>query len=161
MANAMVALATTTLGSTASSVTFGSIPASYRDLRIVVSGTTTSASVDALVLRLNGDTGSNYPVVYATGDGVSASGGAPNYAYSSMGLIGTSQSVSTIDILDYAQTDKHKALLGRGNTPGWGTRMIAGRWASLSAVTTVLIYTEASLTFSIGTTFSLYGIVSA
>lgn len=157
----MVALATTTLGSTATTVTFGSIPATYRDLRLVVSGTTTTGTVDALVLRLNGDTASNYSIVYATGDGTNATSSTQATTYAGMGVIGTSQSVSTIDIMDYAQTDKHKALLGRGNTPGWGTRMIAGRWASTSAVTTILVYTEANLTFSIGTTLSLYGIVSA
>jgi hypothetical protein len=72
--------------------------------------------------------------------------------------MGTSQSVTIIDIMDYSQTDKHKSVIARGNTPGWGTRMIAGRWASTAAITSIVIKTEAGLTFSIGDSFSLYGI---
>jgi len=82
MASAMVALATTTLGSAASSITFGSIPATYRDLRIVVSVRSDSVNSPYAQCRLqfNADTGSNYPTVEMTGDGSSA--GASNSASS-------------------------------------------------------------------------------
>jgi hypothetical protein len=49
-------LATVTLGTTAASVTFSSIPATYRDLIFVLSGLGGSANI---TLRYNGDSGSN------------------------------------------------------------------------------------------------------
>jgi hypothetical protein len=58
-----VALATTTLGATAASVTFSSIPATYRDLVLVYNGTT-SANIGVDV-EFNGDTNSaNYSRVF-------------------------------------------------------------------------------------------------
>jgi len=57
-------LATITLGSTASSITFSSIPATYRDLIIV--GNPLGAEAAA---RFNGDSGSNYNGVQMWGNG--------------------------------------------------------------------------------------------
>ena len=48
-----VALATTTLGATASSVTFSSIPATYRDLVLVTNAQTTTALGDYYILQFN------------------------------------------------------------------------------------------------------------
>jgi hypothetical protein len=157
MATALTALGTTTLSSTATSVTL-TFPSGYRDLQLIINGTTTSSTVDAIILQFNGDMGSNYSVVYATGDGTNATSSTQATTYLSAGVMGTSQSVTIIDIMDYSQTDKHKSVIARGNTPGWGTRMIAGRWASTAAITSIVIKTEAGLTFSIGDSFSLYGI---
>lgn len=157
MASALVPLQNITLGSSQASVSFGSIPSTFRDLRLVVNGTIGS-TVDALVLRFNGDTGSNYSFVYATGDGSNATSGGTTTNLLSVGVIGSTQSVSTIDIMDYSATDKHKTVLGRGNTPGWGVRMNAARWASTSAITSILVYTEASVNLAAGTTLALYGV---
>ncbi len=52
-------LATTTLGSAASSVTFSSISGSYTDLVVVFSGTAGGGNSN-LILTFNSDTGSNY-----------------------------------------------------------------------------------------------------
>lgn len=155
----LVALYSTTLTATATSVSIAGLPQGYRDLRIVVSGTTTSNTVDGLNFQLNNDIGANYTHVYATGDGSSASAASATIAYATVGVIGTSQSVTVAELLDYKNTDKHTIILGRGNTPGWGTRMNAVRWANTAAVTSVLIYTEANLSFSTGTTVSVFGIV--
>jgi hypothetical protein len=124
----------------------------------VITGTTTTSTVDALTLRFNSDTGSNYSTVYITGDGSTATSSSTSTTYLAAGVIGNSQSVSTIDIMDYSATDKHKTVLARGNTPGWGTRNLTGRWASTSAITSILVYTEAGLTFSAGTSFYIYGV---
>ncbi len=57
----------TVLSSSASSVTFSSISQDYRDLILVATGTTSTATYRAV--QLNGDTGSNYSYVNAAGDG--------------------------------------------------------------------------------------------
>jgi hypothetical protein len=64
-------LATVTLGSSASSVTFSSIPATYRDLILVVDGTTNATH--NVGMRFNGDTGNNYFMVTAFGNGSTTS----------------------------------------------------------------------------------------
>jgi len=59
MAAAMVALANLTLGSAQSTVTFGSIPATYKDLRLVVQYKNTNDGIQAMI-RVNADSGTNY-----------------------------------------------------------------------------------------------------
>jgi hypothetical protein len=153
------ALATVTLGSSASSVTFSSIPATYRDLVIVVAGTNSTSS--GLYLRLNGDTGANYTAVYAYGTGssvVSATNIVINGLYVG-NFTNAGQSVSTNHLMDYSATDKHKTMLGRGSDPSNFVIMQATRWANTTAVTSVQVL-PASGTMSTGMTISMYGIAS-
>jgi hypothetical protein len=68
-------------------------------------------------------------------------------------------SIQVIQFMDYAQTDKHKTVLMRTNRAGGGVSMIAGRWASTSAITSIVLAPDGG-TFNTGSTFYLYGIVS-
>jgi hypothetical protein len=150
-------LATVTLGTTASSVTFSSIPATYRDLIFIFSGTATSNG--DVVWRANGDTGSNYFAVQA-GVGATTGGAfsnAPSGTTALAGSAGTAQSTSILQIMDYSATDKHKTSLSRANQGDAFLNMAASRYASTSAITSVTIL---GLTFNTGTTISLYGIAS-
>jgi WD40 repeat protein len=160
-------LATVTLGTTAASVTFSSIPATYRDLRIVFSalGTTNDASVE---MRFNGDTGSNYTQVYMLGTTSGAASGTYSttlhYFYIGMGLSTSSvYNPATIDLMDYSATDKHKTSLirsnGRINDGSMATSALAGRWANTGAITSVA-FTPTGGSFATGTTVNLYGIAS-
>jgi len=163
MTSAMVALANLTLGSAQASVTFASIPATYRDLRLVVTGGITSNGNGLSYLRFNSDTGGNYNNVQMVGTGSSAiSGAESNQSSLYTGLYTPSggQAVVKIDIMDYAQTDKHKTTLSRGDAPDTRTVALAGRWASTSAITSIQVIAESS-TWLAGTSFALYGIVSA
>ena len=153
-----LALATTTLSSSASSVTFSSISGSYRDLVLVANGTT-AASNGYVVLQFNGDTGSNYSNVFMTGFGSSTTESiASTDAYIKRALMGNNQSNIIWQLLDYGATDKHKTVLSRSGSNG-STNVAAafGRWANTAAVTSIAISSEFS-TFSSGSTFSLYGI---
>jgi hypothetical protein len=69
-------LATVTLASTASSVTFSSIPATYRDLVVVHNNFGTVNNDANSNFRFNGDSGSNYSRVYAFWSGSIVSGAA-------------------------------------------------------------------------------------
>jgi hypothetical protein len=154
-------LATVTLGGTATSVTFSSIPATYRDLILIVSGLTTTTTVDALAIRFNSDTGSNYSNVQMTGDGSSATSASSTNTAAFIGLIGDGAiSVNVISVMDYSATDKHKTVIGRGNVPNSRTRATASRWADTAAITSALVRTNADLTFTAGSTFSLYGVIA-
>lgn len=148
-----VALATTTLGATASSITFSSIPATFRDLVLVYNGTT-SANIGVDV-EFNSDTNSaNYSRLFMYAPPVdSGTGGPQEIFYSS-----TARTVVTCQIQDYSATDKHKTVLSR-----WGAvDVIVGasalRWADTTAINSFEITPKSGNTFSSGSTFSLYGI---
>lgn len=161
------ALANITLGSSASTVTFSSIPATYRDLVLVCSAAVTSTG-DTIRLRFNGDTGNNYNWVFMNGTGsVASSSSQSNQAQldftASVGLPTVVGRYNTIlQIMDYSATDKHKTTLSRTNQnedtyPG--VTGLAGRWASTSAVTSMVIF-PSTFSFIAGSTFALYGIAS-
>jgi hypothetical protein len=147
------ALATTTLGSTASSVTFSSISGSYRDLVLVINGGVTG-NADFFV-RLNSDTG-NASGVYMYGNGSSAASfteATPVWTMWTSGRIYN----AIFQVMDYPATDKHKTILGRVNAAEGITVAGAVRWASTSAVTSLQVATGANAMTS-GTTLSLYGV---
>jgi hypothetical protein len=149
------ALATVTLGSSAASVTFSSIPATYRDLVLVINMAGTSSGYMNLVI--NSDS-SNFTRVYAVG----SSGGALSAADSTSFFGGFSSSFNNLQILnfmDYSATDKHKTILIRENIGGSDTAMDTIRWASTSAITTIQIGTPSG-DFASTSTLALYGIAS-
>jgi hypothetical protein len=153
-----VSLATTTLGSAASSVTFSSIPATYRDLIIVFNGATTLSTV-GLVLQFNSDSGSNYSGVVAQGDGSSATSGTLSGTSAEVGVLNTGRGNVLVQVMDYSATDKHKTFLSRGDNATDRTRMTASRWANTAAINTVRVATNLNL-IAVGSTISLYGVAA-
>ena len=153
-------LATVTLGASASSVTFSSIPATYRDLVLVHTGTSTNTSANSLQVRLNGDSGSNYPGVLMASD----KGTVNSASFTSSGLIcgltiNTGPNVNIAQIMDYSATDKHTASISRDNAmPDSRIRATASRWANTAAVTSLLCRIDSGANFNAGSTFALYGI---
>ncbi len=153
-------LANVTLGSATGSVTFSSIPATYRDLILVTNATSLVGGPFAF-LRFNGDTGSNYNYVFMYGDGSSAVSSVTSS--STQGFIGNTDAAginTTItQIMDYSATDKHKSYLARNGRAGGLVIATAGRWANTNAVTSMSV-TVSTSTFAIGSTFSLYGVIA-
>lgn len=164
MATAITALANVTLGANASSVTFSSISSAYRDLILVVSYTSNTSFFN-MTVRFNSDSGSNYTRVNMSGNpggatSNSGSGTSGNINYDSAGFT-TSANFSTTNIFDYSATDKHKTWISRaGETTGYSTvEAIVGRWASTSAITSLVLLPSANQ-FASGSTFALYGVSS-
>jgi hypothetical protein len=152
-------LATVTLASAASSVTFSSIPATYRDL--IFSLELVGSESEQYLMRLNGDTGSNYSWVQMGGDGGSTFSGSTTTTGVRVGYfaVTSARDNAQIAIMDYSATDKHKASLIRTNSNAAVTRAIAGRWANTAAVTSV-VFTFPSGNFNSGSTLSLYGVIA-
>jgi hypothetical protein len=154
-----VPLATVTLGSSAATITFSSIPATYRDLVLIGNFIPTLNPVtDSFYILLNGDTGNSYSYVRMVGTGSAAS----SYATSGADTVANSIGVMTyqwgnvaVSLQDYSATDKHKTWLSRSSF-GWSTA-IAGRWANTNAVNSVTIKTQGT-TFQVGSTFSIFGV---
>jgi hypothetical protein len=153
-------LATVTLGSAVSSVSFASIPASYRDLIVVFAGTRTGTN--NILFRFNSDTGSNYNWIVANGNGSTTVSVAETVSSIPTGYynIATDAQMNVIfQVMDYSATDKHKTALSRSSQGGAGVAMVGGRWANTAAITTIQVLTG-DANFGSGSTFSLYGVIA-
>ena len=154
-------LATVTLGSSASSVTFSSIPATYRDLVLVIQAGSTS-STTALGVRLNNDTTGDKQNVFMGGNGSTAASYTDNnVAYLNVGDLYTTDrnSVSVVQIMDYSATDKHKTALTRFSRGATNVLAIASRQPTTAAITSVIVIAVGQNLAS-GSRCDLYGIAS-
>jgi hypothetical protein len=149
-------LANVTLGSAVNSVTFSSIPATYRDLVLVLDGV--SASDQTLGIEYNGDTASNYTFVRMFGTG-SGSGGSSGGTEKNIGNFYTNRSMGKVEIFDYSATDKHKIALSRMGAASNATFAVAYRWANTAAITSLKVVTQGG-NLNTGTTFALYGVIA-
>jgi hypothetical protein len=150
-------LANVTLASSASSVTFSPIPQTYRDLIIVYSGSATSGV--EIMLRYNGDSGSNYSFTEIVGTGSAAQSSTSTYTFANGGVVYTGLGSLRVQILDYSATDKHKTGITRSDNPANNVIAYVHRWANTSAINSILI-NSGGVSFNPGFTFSLYGIVA-
>lgn len=166
-------IATTTLSSGATSVSFSSISSAYTDLYIV--GQTGCSTTDYLTFRVgNGsvDTGSNYSYTYAEGNGSGATSGRSSS--SSKFYVGATASIMNnsldysfyINIMNYSNTTTRKTVLNRianNNSSFPGTTASVGLWRSTSAINIVTISpdTNDGRTLISGSIFTLYGIKAA
>jgi len=147
-----IALANVTLTGNDTDVQFSSIPATYRDLVIIVNGQTDSDS-RAFYVRFNGaGQDVNTSMVYTANATSSTDAGL-------FFITDTSLGTHIINVMDYSATDKHKTVLMRGNRPGVSfVGMYAGRWASTDAINQINL-SRSGYNWTSGTTFALYGIV--
>lgn len=157
-------IATTTLGSSQSTVTFSSF-SGYTDLVLVTSAKTTSGSNDA-VIRFNSDTGTNYSSTILSGSGSAASSArSTNATYAfldSYGWVTSSDfNAAVTQIMNYSNSTTYKTVLSRSNNASAGVDAIVSLWRNTAAITSITILLAGSLTFATGSTFTLYGIAAA
>ena len=152
-------IATTTLSSAQSSVTFSSISGSYTDLVCVISGNTSTGDI---IIRFNSDSSSNYSYVRIFGDGVSASSDSAISQTSFFVTVGGfTNANSIINIQNYSNSTTNKTTLVRANSVSTGyLGLYVGLWRSTSAITSVTL-TANSGNLNSGSTFTLYGIAAA
>ena len=160
-------LATTTLGSTQTNVTFSGISGSYTDLVLVCSIKPSDTSGPSILAQLNGDTGTNYSETYIYGNGTSTSSSRRSnnsYFYLNDNGISTSSTntISTIvtNFQNYSSTSIFKSGISRANTSDKGVEATVATWRSTAAITSINIFVLAG-GFAAGSTFSLYGVASA
>jgi hypothetical protein len=154
----------TASNSSSTSVDFQNIPATMKDLIFVINAKSSDGSTERnLFYRINNDTTSgNYFGVSAYGFTSGSTSGTfnstPDIMY--MPRSGDSFGVSTLQIMDYSATDKHKTQLQRFNTEGSPTDltgMSAVRWANTAAINRVTFFTTSGA-IAQGSTISLYGV---
>ena len=162
-------IATVTAAGGETSLTFSSIPSTYKHLQIRgIARSTTSTSSAAI--RLNSDTSTNYAAHWLYGDGASASASGsanrsniwvqayyPGSAYSS-----SMYGATIVDIHDYASSTKNKTIrtfngLSTNSASDNLVNLVSGVWLNTNAITSVEFYFNGE-TIAAGTTFALYGI---
>lgn len=161
-------IATTTLGSAASSVTFSSISGAYTDLILIISARgTTSASSTSVYFTTN-ITGSNYSSTWLVGNGsAAASSRYSNLGQGYLGYIagGTTASDSRGNIIahfmNYSNTTTNKTVISRGNVAEAETAAYVSLIRGTSALTTITVGEGGGNNFVAGSTFTLYGVKSA
>jgi hypothetical protein len=137
-----------------------------RDLVFVINARSSDGSTERnLFYRLNNDTTSgNYfgvsAYAFTSGNATGSFNSTPDIMY--MPRSGDPFGVSTLQIMDYSATDKHKTQLQRFNTKGSPTDltgMAAIRWNSTAAINRVTFFTSSGA-IAQASTINLYGIAS-
>jgi hypothetical protein len=166
-------IATVTAAGGETSLSFTSIPSTYKSLQIRGIARTTAAigGVAECYWRANADAGANYAFHRLYGDGTSAvATGIVSQTEIQFGpyQAGSGTTAGTfgsaiLDIVDYASTSKNKTFrIFQGldaNTASTTFRVAtnSGVWLSTSAISSLTIYGSAA--FAAGSTFALYGIL--
>ena len=169
-------IATVTGDGSSATITFSSIPSTYKSLqiRMLVRDTGTSGNFGVPAIRLNGDTGANYSChdLVGTGSAVSSSGVASRTYMDNAGtrIIPDSSSanlymgVAIIDITDYASTSKNKTVrwtVGADTNASYGVSRLgldSGAWYSTSAVNSVSVLLTTGNAWTTTSKFALYGV---
>jgi hypothetical protein len=168
MTIAMQPIFTQTASGSAASITFNSIPQTFTDLKLVVSGRGGQAQVyQQTYYRFNGDSGANYSgtTIQGTGSGV-ASYRESNMTRGPFGLMnGANATASTFGnlefyIANYTSSNFKSSILDlvtetNGTTAYQGPE--ASLWRNASAITSIEINTFGAA-ITAGSTFTLYGI---
>jgi hypothetical protein len=167
-----IATATPTSGQ---SITFSSIPATYKHLQIRYIAQTDRATypTSAMYLQFNGQgdgtTNMSYHTLSGSGSSASASGSANADRYYCSQISSNAATnvfgIGVIDILDYSDTNKYKTIrtLGgydtNGNVNGLGQiALTSGNFRSTSALSSITIGFAFGSNYQSGTQFALYGI---
>lgn len=163
--NTYQAIATTTLGTTASSITFSSISGSYTDLVLV--GSIIGGAGNDCLIRLNSDTGANYSNTSLYGSGTAAASGRGSNSTFVYGNI-TSMDSGEVNTMimsfnNYSNTTTYKTILNRFNSTTAGKYVTAtvGLWRNTAAINSILVTTIGSGDFAVGTSVTIYGIKAA
>ena len=169
----MYHIASTTLGSgVTTSIEFTSIPADYTHLQIRAIAKTDRAdsALSAMDMTFNGDVSAwNYSwhEIYADGSTVTAGGNSGTQMILFERVAGNTGatnifSAHTIDILDYANTNKYKTTRGLNGLDLNGSGVIdfsSGNWRNTAAITSIKFVADYNTTgFKQYSSFALYGV---
>lgn len=168
-AGAFDLLETTTLASSAASVTFSSIDQSYKhlQLRFVARTNTTGFTGTDVFMEFNSSTSGYYKRHSLIGNGSAvSSNGDSTSTHSHAGYILTDYQpanifgTSVIDVLDYSSSSKNTTIRGLNGYAQSGNnflQLFSSLWNNTSAVTSVKLDAIQG-DFVAGSRFSLYGV---
>jgi hypothetical protein len=162
-------IATATGTGSSGTITFSSIPATYKHLQIRYAAVSTASNQNTLQMRFNGDTGSNYShhgiMGYSAAPYTTPNGTSATFMNVTAGYVGLTAypNVGIIEIADYANTNKHKTARTfsgtmMSNSLAYEIDLMSGNYRSTSAISSITLFDSGSTAFSTATRFTLYGI---
>ena len=165
-------IATVTLTGTQSTISFNSIPSTYKhlQLRYMARSTRPTFSADNALMQINGAT-TNYARHNLAGDGSTAyAGNTSSTTHLWLGQLSSTVTdnifgVGIVDILDYTNTNKFKTIRSLGavdlngvqNTIGGSINLWSGLYQDTAVISSIRLSCQ-STDYASGTTFALYGI---
>lgn len=162
-------IATTTLGSNTTEISFSSIPNTYTDLVLVLNGGKQNNVTNTINVRVNSDSGGNYSTtrLYSGSGTVYADSftGSSNM-YTQTIVYNSNDSTAIFYFFNYANTTTYKTMINRmastSITDG-GVAASISLWRNTSAITSIQLQLDfgSSNKFLSGTMATLYGIAAA
>jgi hypothetical protein len=169
MANTYTLIQAQTLASSAASVTFSSIPATYTDLQIFCSARDADTGGAVVALSFNGVT-TNLSSRNLTGNGSAASSGSSSSAFAIAARSDSGDRTantfgnSSFYVPNYAGASYNKPVSVHSaeetNATAVFMNVTAGLWSTTAAITSLTL-TPGVANFVIGSSFYLYGIKSS
>ena len=166
-AGAFESLATNLLGTNTQTVSFASIPSTYKHLQLRIRGNSNGGPR----ITFNSSGGTAYAEHYLDGSGSSATAGGSNGnnhfgTYGSLvngggGGLSGQENAWLIDIHDYSSGSKNKtvrAFTGYDANGSGQIKLGSALWASTAAISSIQLDAGSGKTWYAGTLFSLYGI---
>lgn len=170
MATTYTLINSNVLSSSAASVTFSSIPATFDDLVLQISARSDASAVqDMLLFQFNGDTSTNYSFVRILGNGATASSTASSNLSAAQLTAGadaataTSNTFSNVEIYVPAyRVSQNKPFsmitVQETNAATAYINPSASLWRNTAAITSINIALNTGPNFVSGSSFWLYGI---
>jgi hypothetical protein len=166
-----VKIASQTLASTSSSITFSNIPQNYTDLVVVVNNAQSVSGTPGICLRFNDDTSTSYSHTTMEGTGSAANtrratSGTYINSGETVGLSPTSNQPGTakFNIQNYSNASTYKPVILTYSQPlGTAPGIVAavGSWRNTNPITSININAQATSTFASGLIINIYGIEAA
>jgi len=156
-------IATTTLSTGATTITFSSIPATYKHLQLRTMCASDSGSAEqALKVSFNSNTTTtDYYAHRLNGNGATAGVyTTQDFLLGEVASTGSGYAVNVIDILDYTNTNKYKtgrALFGIDNNGSGFVGLFSMVWMKTDAITSITL-TQNTQIFRTYSSFALYGV---
>jgi hypothetical protein len=166
-------ITSTTLSTSAASVTFSSIPATYTDLVLRISaraGNTGTSANFTLAVSLNGNSATNhsYTVLRATGSTVNSFAGSSvtniNGVTSATAATANTFGNAEFYIPNYTSSANKPCSffsVAEDNTTSAAIRATAGLYSSSSAVSSIVIWSQSGYVLDSGSSFYLYGLFNS
>lgn len=161
------AIATVTTGSLTTSISLSSIPSSYTDLVVIMTGSM-AAGANTIYVRINGDTNTNYQTIYMSSNGSSRTAAVGslrndgvsfgNFAY---GYTANTPFLVQAHFNNYAQSTYSKTVLSKWSQGSNAVEYSGNRWTQTGAISSLEIRNNGGHNFNIGTTVTIYGITKA
>ncbi len=168
--SSLVFLGSHVLGSTNATMTVSSIPATYKDLIIVIRARTTDPGAGCgLTMQVGAgsvDTGSNYGYFHWFTGWTSSTGSSTGATSAAIGVIPNSGatagffSAGRLELLDYASTAHAKPWVGQNFYQDGSGVLISsygGQWKTTSSAIDIVTVTPGAGSFASGSALYVYG----